>query len=245
MADERRRTDDHIEETDDTLAPADSRGGQDELLVGLSGRADFAGDLVEEDDSIGDYEGQHESLEPDYEYRVSTAVSDEYGEYPAPGDEDMPLGYTTDEKVAAEEGLAYYPPMDPATVEASDRDEDRRLAAGFEASVRDAGYDTELQPEGVEGSDYDLAAEVVEAIQLTSTITGYRVRVHIEDGVAYLTGVVSTFEDIGLLASIVQNVPGIDDVDADDLDVSDENIEGMRVVISDQTEIDGDLEEEL
>ena len=82
-----------------------AEGGVDELLVGRSGRpgADTF-DPVESLDDVGEYEGSEESLPPDYSYRVSTSVSDRYGEYPYPGAEDLPLGYATDDGV----GLVYH-----------------------------------------------------------------------------------------------------------------------------------------
>lgn len=237
-----RQTDDRIEESDEALAPATSRGGEDVLLVGAGGRADIAGDLIDEDEDVGEYKGEDESLAPDYEYRVSTAVSDRYGEYPAPGDDDLPLGYTTDERLATEEGLSYFPPDDPATLPSDVDEEGLAVAAGYAASARDAGYEREDWPDRIDGNDADLADDVVEAIQITSLLTGYRLRVEVEDGVAYLSGVVSTFDDLARVSSIVHSVTGIEDVDDEDLDISDESIEGVREVVSAQALNDNDLE---
>lgn len=239
---ENRRTDDRIEESDETLAPASSAGDKDELLVGLSGKADIAGQLVDLDEDVGEYEGEHESLPPDYQYRVSVSVSDEYGEYPGPGDNDLPLGYTENQRLAGDEGLAYYPPEDPVVLPSDDSDQDLEVATGFGVSLRDAGYDREELPPHIEGADDDLAEDVVEALKIASIISGFRVQVEVEDGVVYLSGVVSTFDDLARMESVVHSVPGVEDVDADDLDVSDESIEGLREVTSPQTEVDDDLE---
>lgn len=230
----KRKTDDRVEETDETLAPEAEGGDKDELLVAASGRADIPGRLVEDDDDVGEYKGEDESLAPDYEYRVSTAVSDEYGEYPGPGDDDLPLGYTSDEKLAAEEGLSYYPPDDPATLPDEDAEQGLEVAAGFAASARDAGYDEEDMPARIDRSDDELAEDVLEALNGASLITGFHVGVRVRRGVAYIKGEVSTFDDLAILASVVQNVDGIEDVDDSELDVSENDIEGVRRAVSPQ-----------
>lgn len=239
---ESRPTDDRIEETDETLAPASSSGDKDELLVGLGGEVDIAGQLVDLDEGVGEYEGERESLPPDYQYRVSVSVSDEYGEYPGPGDTDLPLGYTENQRLAGDEGLAYYPPEDPVVLPSDDSDQDLEVATGFGVTLRDSGYDREELPAHIEGADHDLAEDVVEALKISSIISGFRVKVEVEDGVVYLSGVVSTFEDLGRMESVVHNVPGVEDVDADDLDISDESIEGLREISAPQTEVDEDLD---
>lgn len=239
---EKRRHDDRIEETDEALAPASSAGDKDELLVGASGRADIAGRLVDEDEDVGEYEAEHGSLPPDYEYRVSTAVSDQYGVYPAPGDVDMPLGMTSDARLASEEALSYFPPEDPATLPDEDAEQGIEVAGGFGASLRDAGYDDEDLPGHLESGDLSLVEKVMTALQLSSLVTGFRLEVEVDDAVAYLSGVVSTFEDIAVVSSIVNNVPGIDDLDMDDVDVSDEDIEGVREVSSPQWEEEDEVE---
>ena len=242
MADER-RTDDRIEETDEELRPASSHGNKDELLVSASGRADIPGRLIEEDEDVGEYEGEHESLPADYQYRVSTAVSDRYGVYPAPGDEDLPLGMTTDRKLAVEEGLSYFPPEDPATMPADDVEQGEEIVAGYSASLRDAGYDHEELPDHVNNNDLDLAQDVVEAIRLTSILTGYRLTVTVEDAVVAVEGEVSQFEDLARLESVLMNVPGVEDVEMDDVDISDEIIEGLRRVRAPQIVSDSKDEE--
>ena len=242
MADER-RTDDRIEETDEELRPASSHGNKDELLVSASGRADIQGRLIAEDEDVGEYEGEHESLPADYQYRVSTAVSDRYGVYPAPGDDDLPLGMTTDRKLAAEEGLSYFPPEDPATMPADDVEQGQEIAAGYSASLRDAGYDHEELPDHVNNNDLDLAQDVAEAIRLTSILTGYRLTVTVEDAVVTVEGEVSQFEDLARLESVLMNVPGVEDVEMDDVDISDDIIEGMRRVRAPQIVADAKDEE--
>lgn len=232
--DDERITDDRIEESDETLAPASSAGDNDELLVGASGRADIAGRLVEDVPDVGDYDGPNESMDPDYEYRVGSTVSDQYGEYPAPGDPDLPLGYTTDDRLAAEEGLSYFPPEDPPTLPDDNAGQGLEVAAGFGASLHDAGYEPIDLPPTVEGNDDDLADKLLAALEITSLLTGFRLKVEVHDAVAYISGVVSAFEDIALLDSIVYNIPGIDDVDMDDVEVSERAIEGIKEVISTQ-----------
>jgi hypothetical protein len=232
MADKRTRRPMRQDDTEETLQRTTTDGGGDELL------ADLEGDFIGQADDVGDYEASNESLPPDYEYRVSTSVNEQYGEYPYPGDDDLPLGYTSEDGVATEEGLSMYPPEDPATMPSDDRRRGGlRVATGFGTAAEDARYSDE------ERGDYDLAEELVEIIRNESTLTGYRLTVLVQDGVAYLTGVVAAFDDIGRVVSVVEDVEGIDEVVADDLDVSDEDIEGERMVISSQVETDGDLDD--
>ncbi|MFN8499070.1 MAG: BON domain-containing protein [Anaerolineae bacterium] len=233
---------DHIPESDQIMEPADSRGDKDELLVGASGRADFRGMSVEEDDDVGVYEGERDSLPPDYKYRVSTAVSDEYGVYPAPGETDLPLGYTTDEHLAEEEGLSYFPPDDPPIVADGDAPEGVRIETGYGASALDAGYSEEETPARLRENDDDLAEDIVDALRMSSIASGFRIRVKVREGVAYLGGDVSSFDDIARIGEVVMSVPGVEDVDDENRDISDGNIEGVRRVISDQASNDGDLE---
>lgn len=223
-----------------------AEGGVDELLVGRSGRpgADTF-DPVESLDDVGEYEGSEESLPPDYSYRVSTSVSDRYGEYPYPGTEDLPLGYATDDGVAAEEGLAYYPPDDPATMGGAGDGDELEIAAGFAASAGDAGFDDENVPRRVRRGDYDLAQEVLDALESASELTGFKLRVRVRNGVVYVRGYISTMEDLAIVEDVIREVPGVIDVDAEHLDLSDNDIEGIRIVTSKRVVTDGDLEEEL
>lgn len=230
---------------DDDLEELDlesDEGGEDEILVGLSGRpgAD-ALDPAELSDDVGEYEGSEESLPPDYGYRVSTSVSDRYGEYPYPGHEDVPFGYATDDGVASEEGLAYYAPDDPAT-QGGGRLE---MAAGFAPSSADAGFDADEAPRRMRRSDYDIAEDVLEAIESASELTAFKMRVRVRHGVVYLRGYVSTMEDLAIVENVIRDVVGVVDVDADHLDLADDDIEGLRIVTSRQVATDGDLEEEL
>ncbi|MFN8472304.1 MAG: BON domain-containing protein [Anaerolineae bacterium] len=233
---------DHIEESDQIMEPADSHGDKDELLVGASGRADFQGMSVEEDDDVGAYEGEHESLPPDYKYRVSTSVSDEYGVYPAPGEDDLPFGYTTDEQLAEEEGLSYFPPDDPPIMADEDAPEGVDIETGFGASALDAGYSVDETPARLDGNDDDLAEDIVDALRMSSIASGFRLRIKVRNGIAYLGGYVSSFDDIARIGEVVMTVPGVEDVDDENLDISDADIEGVRRVISDQATNDGDLE---
>ncbi|MFN8485831.1 MAG: BON domain-containing protein [Anaerolineae bacterium] len=233
---------DHIEASDEIMEPADSHGDKDELLVGASGRADFQGLSVEEVDAVGEYEGEHESLPPDYEYRVSAAVSDEYGVYPAPGEADLPLGYTTDEQLAEEEGLAYFPPDDPPVLADAAAPEGVTIETGYGASALDAGYSVDETPARLAGNDDDLAEDIVDALRMSSIASGFRIRVKVRGGVAYLGGEVSSFADIARVGEVVMSVPGVEDVDDENLDISETSIEGVRRVISEQAANDGDLE---
>ncbi len=239
---EKRQYGDHIEESDQIMEPADSRGDKDELLVGASGRADIQGMQVDEDEDVGAYEGEHESLAPDYEFRVSTAVSDEYGVYPAPGETDLPLGYTTDEQIAEEEGQSYFAPDDPPILADIDAAEGVTIATGFGASALDAGYSVDETPERLEGNDEDLAEDIVDALRMSSIATGFRIRLKVRNGIAYLGGYVSSFDDIARIGEVVMSVPGVEDVDDENLDIADGNIEGVRRVISDQAANDEDFE---
>ena len=116
------------------------------------------------------------------------------------------------------------------------------IETGYGASALDAGYSVDETPARLAGNDDDLAEDIVDALRMSSIASGFRIRVKVRVGVAYLGGEVSSFADIARVGEVVMSVPGVEDVDDENLDISDGNIEGVRRVISDQASNDGDLE---
>lgn len=237
------------DEADEDLASLDlasEEGGASEYLVGLSGRPGHDDlDSIPALDDVGDYRGDKDSLPPDYDYRVSATVSDRYGEYPYPDDDDLPLGYTSDDDMASEEGLAYYPPDDPTTPAPGGLGDTVALGPAFSSPSQDTGFEVEDIPRRPHRSDYVIAEDVLDAIASASELTGFRIKLRVKHGVVYLRGYVSTMEDLSIVEDIVGEVPDVIDLDADHLDISDDDIEGVRIVTSPQVVTDGDLEEEL
>jgi hypothetical protein len=119
-------------------------------------------------------------------------------------------GETDDPDVAAEEGLAWVPPIDPPVV-ASTWSDDPVVAAGTGVSALDESYD---DPGVLNTEEGDLNERIREALRADSTTS--RLADSLVIGVvgktAIIRGVVDDADDSDSIIAVVERVPGIDDV---------------------------------
>ncbi|MDI7275518.1 MAG: BON domain-containing protein [Anaerolineae bacterium] len=128
-----------------------------------------------------------------------------------PGEEVASDEPTTDPYAAIDEGRIYYPPEDPPILP-SERLRDADVATGFATSADDAPLEVEDVPERFEGSDYDIAERVAEALRLHASTSDLSVRVQVQDGVVTLRGRVGTLQDVALAEDIASEVEGVIEV---------------------------------
>ena len=121
-------------------------------------------------------------------------------------------GETDDPDVAAEEGLAWVPPIDPPVV-ASTWSDDPVVAAGTGVSALDESYDDD-NPGVLNTEEGDLNERIREALRADSATS------RLADGLvigvvgktAIIRGVVDDADDSDSIIAVVERVPGIDDV---------------------------------
>ncbi len=128
-------------------------------------------------------------------------------------------GETDDPNVAAEEGLAWVPPIDPPTAGTED-DGDPRVASGFGSSALDEPYDEDHHSELVAGEE-EVNARVRDALRADAATTAYadRVAVAVVGDTALLTGTVDDLDDADSVVAVAQRASGLAAV-VDRLDVA-------------------------
>jgi hypothetical protein len=118
-------------------------------------------------------------------------------------------GHTYNPQIAAEQGLTYTPPHDPAVLP-DDNPQGVEVAAGFAQSMEDSDPDIERLPNHVDNNDLDLLDDVYEALRLNSETAHLdNVKVQVNQQVVYLLGTVNTEDDIGQVHTIVRGLPGV------------------------------------
>jgi hypothetical protein len=133
--------------------------------------------------------------------------------------DDLRSDETDDANVAAEEGLAYVPPIDPPVVPDPDDPEGIQIAAGFGGAATDEPYDADHHSDALPVED-EMEARVREALRADSATSRYAetLVVGIRDGVVALRGVVDDLDDTDTIMEVVGRVSGVDEV-IDQLDV--------------------------
>jgi hypothetical protein len=123
-------------------------------------------------------------------------------------------GHTYNPQVAWEQGLTYTPPEDPPVIPA-DNWEGIEIAAGYATSMEDTVPDDEIDDSGEPITDAELEERVANALRMNGeTMDLTNVRVRVEDGVAILIGSVPNDMDESLVADVVADIDGIDDVES-------------------------------
>jgi hypothetical protein len=127
-------------------------------------------------------------------------------------DLDLRSDETSDPNLAAEEGLAWVPPIDPPVV-ASDNPEGIAIAAGFGTSALDDPYDADHHSSVLTDED-EMTGRVREALRADATTTEYADTIGIEtDGDrVILRGVVEDLEDDDNLVAVASTVTGVGEV---------------------------------
>jgi hypothetical protein len=121
-------------------------------------------------------------------------------------------GETDDPEVAAQEGLAWVPPIDPPVV-ATPWSGDPVVAAGTGVSALDETYDEDsagvlLSEEG------DLNERIREALRADSATSPFadELVIGVVGSTAIIRGVVDDVDDSDTIVAVVERVPGIDEV---------------------------------
>lgn len=122
-------------------------------------------------------------------------------------------GETDDPNVAAEEGEAWIPPVDPPVVADASAPGGAVVAAGFGTTALDEPFDADHHGEALSEDD-EVTARVREALLAdarTSRLAD-RVDVETEAGVVILRATVDDLEDSELLEAVASEVTGVTEV---------------------------------
>ena len=125
-------------------------------------------------------------------------------------DGELREGETDDPEVAAEEGLSWVPPIDPPVV-ATTWSDDPVVAAGTGVSALDESYDSPGELNTEEGDLNERIREALRADSATSRLADELV-IAVVGATAIIRGVVDDDDDGDAIVSVVERVPGIDDV---------------------------------
>jgi hypothetical protein len=121
---------------------------------------------------------------------------------------------TGDAYEAAEEGLAYVPPIDPPTVPSTgDAHFDSVVASGMGVSALDEPYDEDHPSSALPGDD-DITALVRAALLADSSTTefAHRIRIATRNSVVILRGTVEDLDDSDNAVAVAQYVEGVTEV---------------------------------
>jgi hypothetical protein len=127
-------------------------------------------------------------------------------------DADLRSDETSDPTLAAEEGLAWIPPVDPPVVPA-DTPEGLVVAAGFGSSARDVPYDADHQTDLLPAED-EFTDRVRDALRADAATSRYAdaLQVTTDGGTVWLRGVIDDIDDDDTVVAVVESVPGVRDV---------------------------------
>ena len=128
-------------------------------------------------------------------------------------------GETDDANVAAEEGLAWIPPIDPPVVADESDPEGVRMAAGFGVDSRAEPYDVDHHGEVVPiGEEFE--ERIREALLADASTSRYADQIVIgtRGGKVIVRGMVDDIDDTDNVAAVISNVTGVTEV-VDELEV--------------------------
>lgn len=126
---------------------------------------------------------------------------------------ELRAGTTANADVAAEEGEAWVPPVDPPVIPVDDDPQGLAVAAGFGTTAEDEPFDADHHASALPADD-EVTARVREAFAAdarTSRLAN-RVGVLTLGGTVILRGVLDDLEDVDLLAEVASEVAGVVDV---------------------------------
>jgi len=135
-------------------------------------------------------------------------------------DAGMREGETGDPNVAAEEGLAWVPPIDPPVVADESDPEGVRVAAGFGVDAFDDPFDADHASQLLTGGD-ELTDRIREALLADSATSRYADSVIIgtSAGKVVVRGMVDDIDDTDFVAEVISQVAGVVEV-VDELEVA-------------------------
>jgi hypothetical protein len=122
-------------------------------------------------------------------------------------------GETDDANVAAEEGEAWVPPIDPPVIADSTADDGMTIAAGFGSTASEEPFDADHHGSALPGDD-EVTARVREALLADSRTSRLadQLRVETAGGIVRVRGEVTDIEDGDLVAEVASEVPGVTEV---------------------------------
>jgi hypothetical protein len=134
-------------------------------------------------------------------------------------DLELRAGETRDPDVAAEEGLAYVPPVDPPVIPDADEPEGIRVAAGFGVTATDEPYDEDHHGELVPEED-EMSERVREALLADAATSRFaeEIAVATRGARVILRGTVDDIEDSDNAVAVADRVSGVIEV-VDELEV--------------------------
>jgi hypothetical protein len=119
-------------------------------------------------------------------------------------------GRTYQSQKAAEEGLSYTPPRDPATIPSEHDPAGSEVAAGFAPSMEESDPDARILPERIDRGDLEIQEDVALALRYNSeTANLTNVSALVEEGTVRLFGSVPSEEDNALVYDIVSELEGV------------------------------------
>jgi hypothetical protein len=129
-------------------------------------------------------------------------------------------GETDDPNVAAEEGLAWVPPIDPPVVPDESDPEGIRVAAGFGVDAQAEPYDADHHSEVVPLTD-EFEERIREALTADASTSRYADQLVLgtQGGRVVVRGVVDDIDDTDNVAAVIGNVTGVTEV-VDELEVA-------------------------
>jgi hypothetical protein len=135
-------------------------------------------------------------------------------------DEELRDGETADPNVAAEEGLAWVPPIDPPVVADEEDPEGVRVAAGFGVASDEEPFDEDHDGELLAVGD-ELDERIRDALRSDAATSRYADSLIIgrRGGTVVVRGVVDDVDDTDNVAQVVGEVPGVVEV-VDEMEVA-------------------------
>jgi hypothetical protein len=129
-------------------------------------------------------------------------------------------GETGDPNVAAEEGFAWVPPIDPPVVADAEDPEGVRVAAGFGVDSLDEPYDASHRGDLLSVED-ELEDRIREALRADASTSRYADSVVVGNrgGTVVVRGVVDDIDDTDDIAAVISNVAGVEEV-LDEMEVA-------------------------
>jgi len=128
-------------------------------------------------------------------------------------------GETDDANVAAEEGLAWIPPIDPPVIADESDPEGARIAAGFGVDAQADPYDTDHRTEVVPlGEEFE--ERIRDALRADASTSRYADQIIIgtRGGKVVVRGTVDDIDDTDDVAAVISTVAGVTEV-VDELEV--------------------------
>lgn len=118
---------------------------------------------------------------------------------------------STDLVEVIEEAEPYFPPTDPP-LRGSPRD-GAEVAGGFAATSLEEPTEEMEHPARLQNNDEEIAEQVRYALAADAYTADLNIEVTVEDGVVYLTGKVTSLEDIEQAEQVAGSIAGVEEVE--------------------------------